>query len=140
MIYNFSGGVGIRILKAKNGANNIVHDNEIVNNIFYNVTNPIDLDSEPTGIKISNNIFYVPSSSPQLIYNYSSYSFSNFEALSSMHLNNIDSNPLFINSVSENFHLLLESSAVDNGINVNYLVDYDGNSMNGNPDIGPFEY
>jgi hypothetical protein len=140
VIYNFSGGVGVRILNAKNGANNIVHDNEIVNNIFYNVTNPIDLDSEPTGTKISNNIFYIPSSSPQFKHNYLSYSLTNFEALNANIINNIDGNPMFINTSSEDFNLTAGSPAIDNGINVNYVLDYNGNSVNGNPDIGAFEY
>ena len=137
---NFTSGTGIRLLNAKNGAINIVHDNEIVNNIFFNVGLPIEMDSEPTGTKVANNLFFNNSSSSQLMVNGINYSLTSFEALNVLYLNNIETNPLFINSSTNNYNLNATSPAINAGINVGLTSDFNNNLLNGLPDIGVLEF
>jgi hypothetical protein len=70
-----------RILKSKDGTNNIVNNNDIVNNIFYNNSTCIDIDDEPTDILISDNLFFNTSNQVNFRLNNKTYSFINFQQL-----------------------------------------------------------
>lgn len=145
LIYNFATGQGIRALKSKNSAAFQVHDNLVANNIFYNVQTAFQTDNEVQATTFSNNIIWNPSSGIEFIYDYVSYStLVDFEAFSgesdNIFLDNISTNPLFTNPAIENFQLLMASPAIDAGIDVGLLTDYNQNSISGLPDIGPFEY
>lgn len=54
--------------------------------------------------------------------------------------NNINGNPNFIGGVPYNFHLQLGSPCINAGINVGWLIDYDGVAVANPPDIGCYEY
>jgi hypothetical protein len=145
LIYNFATGQGIRALKSKNSAAFEVHDNLVANNIFYNVQTAFQTEMEVSSTTFSNNIIYNPSSGIEFIYDYVSYtSIADFEGLSGTYenvfLNNINANPLFTNSGTENFHLLMDSPAINVGIDVGLTTDFDQNAISGLPDIGAFEF
>lgn len=57
-------------------------------------------------------------------------------------VNNLNGNPMFVDAAAGNFHLMANSSAIDNGAAVALTADYEGNMMpygNGY-DIGAYEY
>jgi uncharacterized repeat protein (TIGR02059 family) len=55
--------------------------------------------------------------------------------------NNLKTNPLFVTPNSD-YHLQAGSPAIDAGLDIGLLLDYDGNAVpfNTKPDIGAFEY
>ncbi|MDX1350419.1 MAG: right-handed parallel beta-helix repeat-containing protein [Putridiphycobacter sp.] len=143
LFYNYDAGVGVRLLNSKDGTTNKVTDNEIINNIFYNNGTCLEIDAEPTNTTVSNNLFFNSSGSVNFKVNSTSYSISDFTALSGINgfiiENNIEGNPLFQNISSENFRLEVGSPAIDAGQNVGEIKDFAGNPITGNPDIGAFE-
>ncbi|NOQ74911.1 MAG: hypothetical protein GQ574_23050 [Crocinitomix sp.] len=144
VFYNFQDGVGIRSLDSKSGTLNAVHDNEVVNNIFYNVGTALEIDEEPTAMKVTNNLFYSTGPSTAFKFENASYNFATFTALSGVDgfliENNLDANPLFVNPGANDFMLTLGSVAIDAGLDVGLSSDFAGGSLVGVPDIGAFEY
>jgi hypothetical protein len=143
LFYNYDAGVGVRLLNSKDGTTNKVTDNQIVNNIFYNNGTCLEIDAEPTNTTVSHNLFFNSNGTTTFKVNGTSYSLSDFIALSGTNgfsiQNNIEDNPLFQNISSENFKLEVGSPAIDAGQNVGETIDFDGNPLLGNPDIGAFE-
>lgn len=144
VFYDYQNGVGIRALNSKNGTTNFVHDNEVVNNLFYNVGKPLEIDEEPTGLIITNNLFYSESSTSVFIYENSSYNLTEFTDFSGIDgfliKDNLETNPLCINPGSENFMLMDGSAAINSGLDVGLISDFNGFVIVGIPDIGAFEY
>lgn len=143
VFYNYQNGVGVRLLKSKDGTTHFVHDNEIINNVFFEVGTPIESDSEPAGTKISNNLFY-SASSYSFVHNSTTYDLSGFTALNGSNgfviEDNLEGNPLFVNPSTTNFSLMSGSTAIDAGISVGLLTDFNGTPLSGDPDIGAFEF
>ena len=55
--------------------------------------------------------------------------------------NFIEGNPMFVDEANLDFHLQIDSPAIDAGANIAWLSkDYDGNLRSGPPDIGAFEF
>jgi hypothetical protein len=144
LVYNYASGQGIRVIKSKSDAAFEVHDNRVVNNIFFNVHTPYQTDSEPQTNAFENNIVYNTSSAANFIYDYQDYNLAAFEALSgnqnNVIQNNMEVNPQFIDAALENFGLTAGSLAIDAGLDVGELIDFLGAPINGTPDIGPFEF
>jgi len=143
LVYNYSTGQGVRVLKSKSSAAYEVHDNTVVNNIFYNVQTAFQSDEEPNNNSFTNNLMYIPGGTPNFIYNYQNYTLAEFEDLNGVQgnvfENNLVDNPAFTSETSEMFQLLANSVAIDAGIDVSEAQDFDGNPIVGLPDIGPFE-
>jgi hypothetical protein len=144
LVYNYASGQGLRVIKSKSDAAFEVHDNRVVNNIFFNVHTPYQTDSEPQTNAFENNIVYNTSSAANFIYDYQDYNLAAFEALSgnqnNVIQNNMEVNPQFIDAALENFGLTAGSLAIDAGLDVGELIDFLGAPINGTPDIGPFEF
>jgi len=144
LVYNYTNGQGVRVLKSKDAAAFEVHDNRVVNNIFYNVHTPYQTDSEPQANAFENNLVYNTSSSANFIYDYVDYNLTSFEALTGSQgnviQNNLEANPQFTNATAEDFKLMAGSLAIDAGLDIGEVVDYLGLSINGNVDIGPIEF
>ncbi|MEO9533716.1 MAG: hypothetical protein ABJG68_01865 [Crocinitomicaceae bacterium] len=144
LIYNYRSGQGVRVLKSKSDAAYEVHDNRVVNNIFYDVHTAYQTDIEPQSNAFENNMFFNSTSAANFIYDYADFSLADFEALNGSQgnviQNNIETNPQFTNASSEDFSLMLGSLAIDAGLDIGELVDYYGMNLNGTPDIGPVEY
>ncbi|MFC1615314.1 MopE-related protein [Patescibacteria group bacterium] len=64
----------------------------------------------------------------------------NYFGSGSQGANSINTNPLFVNPASHDFHLQSTSPAINAGVNVGLTEDFDGNAIVGNPDIGAYEY
>lgn len=144
VFYGFENGVGIRALNSKNGTTNFVHDNEVVNNIFYNVGTSIEIDTEPTALTITNNLFYSVGASSSFVFENTTYDLANFASITGIDgfliENNLEDNPQFVSPSSENFTLLSGSLAIDSGLDVGFSSDFNGNPIIGSPDIGAFEF
>ena len=144
LFYNWQDGSGIRILNSKSGTSQIVHNNEIVNNMFYNVGKALEIDSEPTTITITNNLFYNETSTNVAVWEGVNYSLENFELLIGENdftiLDNISDNPLLVDPLSGYFMLTSFSPAINTGKLVGFTQDYLGNEISGLPEIGALEY
>lgn len=144
LVYNYNTGQGVRAIKSKNSAAFEVHDNLVANNIFYNVKTAFESDQEVSSTTFTNNIIYNPSMSENFIYNYANFSLTDFEALTgtngNLFSNNLTLDPLFTNEGSEDFTLQASSPAINAGIDVGLISDFLLNPINGNPDIGAFEF
>ena len=144
LIYNYSEGIGIKVLNSVDGTTNKVQNCAIQNNIIYNTSTCIDLEEEPTALTISNNLFYNDSHGELFAMNSSTMSFADFEAMSGTksHVitNNVLSDPKMVNPSGKNFALTAGSPAINAGAALGYDVDYAGNPILDVPDIGPFEF
>ena len=144
VFYAYQDGVGIRVLNSKNGTTHFVHDNEVVNNIFYNVGNAIAIDEEPTGLMITNNLFYSASAASVFIFENVTYNLADFTSVSGtdemLIENNLEINPLFDNPSAGAFMLMNGSAAIDAGLDVGMSTDFNNKMIVGLPDIGAFEY
>ncbi|GAA4302362.1 right-handed parallel beta-helix repeat-containing protein [Aestuariibaculum suncheonense] len=132
---------------------NEVSGNIIRNNIFYNCgTNDnniaVQFHEDQMGQLIYNNTFEnnlihndFSVMTTMYMYNGTVSEASTFNTLNANIKNNIAGNPLFVNAPSD-FHLNINSPAIDAGIIPLATLDYDGNVIqNGStPDIGIYEY
>ena len=100
-----------------------------------------DADSN---INIDYNLYYKPTPDPQFIYwkgsFFSQTQWSNYHSVSSQDIHSIiGSDPSFVNAGSD-FNLKANSPAINAGTYVSLITDYIGNSIQGSPDIGAYEY
>ncbi|MDD4991839.1 MAG: right-handed parallel beta-helix repeat-containing protein [Paludibacter sp.] len=104
-------------IDAKFGSNIIVR-----NNILFNYY-PVNYGSKPAGILLENNL-------------------SNQGSVSVLGSGSIISDPLFINSSLKDFHLKMNSPAIDKGVSNNVGFDYNfaARPFGSSNDIGAYEY
>ena len=144
LVYNYNGGTGVRIIKSMDGSDHYVHDCYVINNMFINTAQVVEMDDEPTNIVFENNLAFNSGSTPSFLYQSSTYDLSGFEGLNGSNgfviQNNLAADPLFVNSATEDFTLHSGSPAIDAGKNVGLTTDYAGKLISANPDIGAFEF
>ena len=124
----------------------------IRNNTAYKNSQSVELDngeifaSSGNDIQIFNNIMFTENNN---VTN-SNYMNTNSVYGNNLHFNGttielnnstcINSNPIFVNENAKNFHLQINSPAINTGNSANFSgLDFDGNART-NPDIGAFEY
>jgi len=122
----------------------------IKNNIFYNAKRSIyAVEDNINGfIELDYNVIYQPSNSDTLFVSFPSFTvyeysdFSIYKTAIQKDLNSLTGNPDFTNIAGNDFSLLSSSIAIDTGINLSILDDFNGNSrlVNGVFDIGAYEY
>ena len=101
----------------------------------------VSTDSE-TSTVYSNNVYYGGSATP-FTWGASNYSFANWKTNSSQDgTNSAETDPLFVSTVTPDFHLQAGSPAIDAGTNVNLTSDYAGTVVpqGGGYDISAYEY
>jgi len=105
--------------------------------VYQNLTN-----SQPTYI----DDFYVYRQgdvvvkySPATI-NWRPYNFADYKTLTGQDANSISADPLFVSTVTPDFHLQDTSPCINAGVNVGLTEDYAGNPLVGVPDIGAYEW
>ncbi|MEE9349901.1 MAG: right-handed parallel beta-helix repeat-containing protein [Flavobacteriaceae bacterium] len=142
-VYNGGGA----IIDFGNDLENLTFKNNIVTTLmdgmgrirFLGANRPANHPS----FDFNNNIYYAPNG--VTIYNASTtsnYTFSNFQTTFSQGANSLETDPLFIDRVNEDFHLTQNSPAIDAGIDLGLNQDFDGSVVpfGVNYDIGAFEY
>jgi hypothetical protein len=103
---------------------------------------------DPAGFIYRNNIFHIPefqrvSNHPGFIHEHNLYYLGGKTEIGiTPGCGDIIGNPLFKDINKKDYHLNEQSPAIDAGINLNYTMDFEGNTVpNGSaPDIGAFEY
>ena len=147
-----NGGSGIHTFKSK-------HVDIINNTAYLNAQTPELNDGQifPNScddIRIFNNILVAPSNKKinsnynngkSIVYDYNLHFGGNAAALTGSHL--VKGDPKFVDAANNDFHLLVESPAIDKGIDslsgsAAPVIDFDGNSrpMGTGFDIGAFEH
>jgi parallel beta-helix repeat protein len=124
LIWNNSGGI---MIGYRYPTNTKVFNNTIYSNRSYGIAHLAD----SVGTFIQNNIVF--RNSAGIVNNGSASKISN----------NLLSDPLFVNASASDFHLTLDSPAIDSGVNLTEVaVDCDGLSrpQGAGTDIGAFEY
>ncbi|MFA5993147.1 MAG: MopE-related protein [Candidatus Pacearchaeota archaeon] len=129
------------------------NNTEIYNNVIYNTTNrafAIESLKKVSNTKFKNNIMQNPSAgisvlmanslSNQIDYNIYYPSKPNISGQDS-HSNVVDAK--FVSVLIKDFHLQSNSPAINTGVDIGIIKDFDGNPIpygNTIPDIGAFEY
>lgn len=144
LFYNYLGGSGVAMLNRKNGAEFDVQNNEVVNNIFYDVTFPLEIENEPTSIKVENNLFFNREDEVQFLWEGDLINLADLQGLTGERgfsiKNNLMDDPSFQNPDMDNFNLLGFSQAIDNGLQVGLVKDFSGKVIENRVDIGPLEF
>jgi parallel beta-helix repeat protein len=121
------------------GNENIIKNNKIKNNIFYNSNEDFVYTIHSTENSINNNLYYGVGD-----FNYynNKLNFENWKSQSGYDSNSIKSDPLFVNEDEKNFSLDYQSPAIDSGTNVGLNRDYIGTVVPQfeGVDIGAFEF
>ncbi len=122
----------------------------IRNNIIYNAKRSIyAVEDNINGfIELDYNVIYQSSPSDTLFVSFPSFTvylysgFPTYKITTQKDLNSLTGNPDFTNFSGNDFSLLSSSIAIDVGVNLNILDDFEGNSRpyNGIFDIGAYEY
>ena len=139
-----NGGSGIHSYSSQNVT--------ILNNTAYKNSQSVELDNgeifanSSNNISIFNNIMFTENDNiTNSNYNNTNFSFGNnlYFNGTTIELNNvtcINANPIFEDETNKNFHLQMNSPAINVGSIVNFSsLDFDGITRQ-NPDIGAFEY
>lgn len=66
--------------------------------------------------------------------------FAGWQTASSKDGNAVLDDPLFVDAGGDDYHLLIGSPCINNGVNVGLTEDYDGYSVSDPPEMGAFEY
>jgi hypothetical protein len=121
---------------------NMKVENNIVSNSIYNV---LKGDTNWAGETWDYNLYY-PDGATKFGYNawpiYSNaYNLANWKTTTGQDAHSITSDPVFV-STGIDFHLQSTSPAIDAGVNVSLISDYEGNHIwqGMAPDIGAYEY
>jgi hypothetical protein len=137
LFYNCYQSTGAQIIQ---GSNIFVYNNTFANTINYGSagygaiwgnsgTTAINNIFVTNGRTTTNGTFQFQSNN--LVYNYGSGGVGV--------INDLNTNPQFVDRFNFNFRLLPESPAINLGVNLGYLFDFDGNPILGNPDAGAYE-
>jgi parallel beta-helix repeat protein len=107
----------------------------------FRFSSPIADDVANLGV-IDNNLYFNSVDNTALIeiedsnFN-ASKTFAQWKTYSGQDANSLNSDPIFVSTYD--FHLQNNSPAINTGIDVGILEDYEGNSLVGLPDIGAYE-
>jgi len=125
--------VGISLMDVGTTTNINVSNNVIQGFGYTPIYASGDKGQTINGLIIQNNIMYGNAHSNTPLFN-------TITPTNYIYKNNLEGvNPLFV-SPGVDFHLQSTSPAIDAGIDVGLITDYDGNPIVGLPDIGAFEY
>ena len=134
LIYNsthYGVSIGDEYTNLVSFKNNIIHTSKVLL-IYHNLTTNPDIDY---------NNYYDIDYTNKFYWNELRYStFNEWKEVSSQDSNSINSDPLFINIIEKDYHLLINSPCINKGTNIGLGFDYDGNSILNTPDIGVYEY
>jgi hypothetical protein len=116
------------------------------NNIFYGtaVANPIvvvtTIVTNNANIVINNNVYYQASGDWWAWGASTGDTLSGWQTASSQGADDVNSDPLFVDISSDDFHLQAGSPAISAGTDVGLTVDYDGETVpSAGVDVGAFE-
>jgi len=120
-----------------------VKNNIIYNNATYDL-HITEVTAAFTGLDLNYNLIYRPSGNMIVndgnTYDYSQ--FSTYKTASGYDANSVNADPLFVSTVTPDFHLQSGSPAINEGVDVGLTTDYDGNTVprGAAPDIGAYEW
>lgn len=126
-----------------NFKNNIIHVGPAITNAYYY---PLwDRCSEITNSSHSNNLIYRESGGTVghvfVSFPYTTYDRNGGAAdLTNWEPTAKKTDPLFISTVTPDFHLQASSPAINAGVDIGLRTDYLGNAIVGLPDIGAYEF
>jgi parallel beta-helix repeat protein len=129
-------------------------NNKIINNIFYTAASsfygyPVYMletpdDPDLDTWTVDHNLWYAPANTKWIWKDKSKTDFnSEYKQTTGWDKNGppIPSDPLFVDSLTGDYHLSLSSPAINKGDNLNFSQnDFDGKLRDTKPDIGAFEY
>jgi len=131
---------GIRLT----GSESDLQNNTVIkNNICYLTSSgsyPVYVDAETYNntLTIMNNIWYRPSGNWYFWNATGGATLATWNALTGVG-NDLNSDPLFVSTVTPDFRLLAGSPGVNAGVGVDLTTDYVGTTIVGLPDIGAYE-
>jgi hypothetical protein len=117
---------------------------ELKNNIFIEPTGlHIEIGNyasgdDHSGIVMTNNLYYPEDGFQWGTQTYTS--FSDWQTNSGKGQNSVIADPLLIDPAHGDFHINMNSPAIDAGTNLGLTIDFDGNSVTLPSDIGAYEY
>lgn len=130
-IYN-SSEVGLAITNAETTSGTIK------NNILHTASSNIIQNLDATNVLFDNNCYFPVS--VFFRWNTSKTNFATWKTNCSGDANSLNSDPLMVNPAVYDFHLQATSPCINAGADVELTHDYEGNSIQGLPDIGAFEF
>jgi parallel beta-helix repeat protein len=109
----------------------------VENNIFYNNTTHINANAGNINV-LNYNLYY---GTGNWIWEFDTWvTFANWKTYSSLDVNSLNSDPLFVGGSPYSYQLQAGSPAIDAGVNVGLTKDILGYGIVGMPDIGAYEY
>ncbi|MFZ5989419.1 MAG: DNRLRE domain-containing protein [Bacillota bacterium] len=109
------------------------------NNISTGHTGSTINKTSGTGTITINKNDYMPSTGTPFMWEGVAKNFTDWKTACSCDANSYNADPLFVNATNKNFHLLQGSPCVNTGDTISWLlIDYDGVTLTGQPDIGAF--
>ena len=117
----------------------------IKNNIFYGATESCIRWAEDVDVSdyiLNNNDYYMASGDLVVISDgetYTTAEFADYQSETSQDADSIDDDPSFVDEGSGDYTLLVGSPAINIGVDVGLTRDFNGDSINGDPDAGAFE-
>jgi len=113
----------------------------IKNNIFQTGKYISVSANSETNMAIDYNLYYGGSDTP-FIYGATAYNFADWKTNSNQDSHSLNSDPLFISTITPDFHLLAGSPAINMGTDVGLTSDYAGTIVpqDSAPELGLYEY
>ncbi len=131
----------IRLLSGNNASVSV----SIKNNIIYNNIDGYELsrgtwNGGTISADLDHNIYYRTGGGNIIRWIGGVQDWNTYHNSNGNEPNSLNKNPLFVSDSIPDFHLLSNSPAIDAGVDVGLTGDYTGNYIEGEPDIGAFEY